>query len=371
MTLGIRVPFCDLRRVYLASKDEFDAAYQSVMQRGVFILGPELEAFEHEFAAFCGASYALGVGNGLDALALILRAMGIGSGDEVIVSAHTFIASWLAISYCGATPVPVGTAKGGFLIDIDAIEKRITPRTKAIMPVHLYGEAVDMTTLLALAGRHNLPVVEDAAQAHGARHRGRACGSFGAAAGFSFYPAKNLGAFGDGGAITTSDARLFATLKRLRNYGADIKYAHDDKGFNSRLDELQAAFLRVRLRRLEAENKKRRATAALYNEAFKGLDFLRVPAAGQAKGHVWHQYVVETPCRDALRAHLDGQGVDTLIHYPIANHKQKAYAAEDFQGNDLADYEKLVSRILSLPIDATMTESEKHKLIDAVRCFKP
>ena len=367
----MNVPFSELKRCYLAHRDEFDAAYRGVMERGHYIMGPELENFEKEFASYCGTKYALGVGDGLDALVLILRALGIGAGDEVIVSGHTFIASWLAITQCGAKPVPVPSAEGEFLLDVAAVEKLITPKTRAIMPVHLYGQAVNMTVLGAVAAKHGIPVVEDAAQAHGAKHKGKSCGNFGVAAGFSFYPGKNLGAFGDAGAITTSDDALYDKMKMLRNYGSRKKYVHEVQGFNSRLDEIQAAFLRIKLRHLENWNEKRRQTAAKYNEAFRGLNFLQTPVIPSGDVPVWHQYVITTPYRDALQNHLKAAGVETLIHYPIANHKQGAYASQNFAAYNLGGYETLVGQILSLPIDAFITEAETEAVIKSVRGFNP
>ena len=364
------VPFSELKRCYATHRDEFDAAYRSVMERGHYIMGPELEAFEREFAAYCGSKYALGVGDGLDALVLILRALGVGAGDEVIVSAHTFVASWLAITQCGAKVIPVAPAEGSFLLDERAVEALITPKTKAIMPVHLYGQAVNMSVLGAVAAKHKIPVVEDAAQAHGAKHKGVSAGNLGIAAGFSFYPGKNLGAFGDAGAITTSDDALYEKMKLLRNYGSSKKYVHEVIGYNSRLDEMQAAFLRVKLRHLESWNEKRRQTAVRYNEAFRGLNFLQTPSIPSGDVAVWHQYVVVSPYRDALQAHLKSAGVDTLIHYPIANHLQGAYAGEDFSRYGLSGYEKLVKGILSLPIDAFITDNEVESVISSVRSFK-
>jgi len=367
----VNVPFAELRRCYQAHREEFDKAYQNVMDRGIYIMGPELEAFEQEFSSFCNTKYALGVSNGLDALVLILRALDIGKGDEVIVSCHTFIASWLSISQCGAKIIPAPLCEDSFLLDVSKIEKLITPQTKAIMPVHLYGEAVDMTALAALSAKYNIAIIEDAAQAHGAKHGGRHCGSFGVAAGFSFYPGKNLGAFGDAGAITTNDDKLFEKFKLLRNYGSHTKYVHEEIGYNSRLDELQAAFLRVKLRHLNTWNYKRNSTAALYNQSFKELKYISTPRVREGDECVWHQYVIKTPYRDALKAHLKSFGIETLIHYPLANHLQKAYGEYPFETADLRSYESLVSNILSLPIDAFMTLSETQAVIDAVRCFNP
>jgi dTDP-4-amino-4,6-dideoxygalactose transaminase len=257
----VRVPFLDLKAAHAELRAELDAAYARVMDSGWFVLGDELAAFEAEFAAYCGARHCVGVGNGLDALHLILRAMQIGPGDEVIVPANTYIATWLAVSYAGAAPVPVEPDPRTFNLDPARVEAAVTPRTKAVMPVHLYGQPADVDAVREVAARHGLRVIEDAAQAQGARYRGRAAGSLADAAGFSFYPGKNLGAAGDAGAVTTDDDALAAELRRLRNYGSPAKYQHDVKGFNSRLDELQAAVLRVKLRRLDEWNARRAAVA--------------------------------------------------------------------------------------------------------------
>ena len=321
------IPFLDHEgESMLELKPELDAAYRRVMDSGWFVLGREVEAFEAEYAAFCGTAHCVGLGNGLEALELVLRAWDIGAGDEVIVPSNTYIATWLAVIGGGATVVPVEPTPAGPNIDPDRIAAAITPRTKAIMPVHLYGEPADMDAIMALAARHGLRVVEDVAQAQGARVRGRRTGSLGHAGAHSFYPTKNLGAFGDGGAVTTDDAALAERLRVLRNYGSRVKYVNVERGFNSRLDELQAAFLRVKLTRLDAWNDHRRRIAAGYRDKLSGSPSLGLPRAPQWAEPVWHLYVVRTARRAELMAALEKAGIGSLIHYPIPPHLQQAYA---------------------------------------------
>ena len=300
------IPFLDLQGINLRHRADYREALERVLASGWLVLGPEVEAFEAEFAAYCGTKHCIGVGNGLDALHLVLRALGIGFGDEVIVPGNTFIATWLAVSYAGATPVPVEPLATTHGLDPDRIETAITPRTRAIIPVHLYGLPTDMDRINAIAARHGLAVIEDAAQAHGARYRGRRAGSLGKAAAFSFYPGKNLGALGDGGAITTNDDGLAVTLRRLRNYGSELKYRHELKGFNTRLDELQAAFLRIRLRALDDDNARRNAVAEQYLENL-GDTPLRLPTVPRrvyprCEGRPVAGVARRTPARDRAAA---------------------------------------------------------------------
>lgn len=346
----MKVPFLDVQATYRELADEIDTAYHRVMASGHFILGPELEAFEQEFATYCEAKHCIGVANGLDALHLILRAYGIGPGDEVIVPAHTFIATWLAVSHAGATPVPVEPDPRTYNIDPTQIDRVITDRTRAIMPVHLYGQPADMEPIVAIARSHSLKVIEDAAQAHGARYRGRRAGSLGDAAGFSFYPSKNLGAFGDGGAIITSDRDLHESILQLRNYGSTVKHRHDIIGCNSRLDELQAAYLRVKLRALERWNARRRAAAQYYLLELSNHTELSLPGVASGCNPVWHLFVIRTPRRDALIAQLAGEGISTSIHYPVPPHRSKAYAEAYSRAFRLPLTERISSEILSLPI---------------------
>jgi dTDP-4-amino-4,6-dideoxygalactose transaminase len=361
----VTVPFLDLGTAYRELRTEMDAAYRRVMESGRYILGDELQAFEREFAAYCEARYCVGVGNGLDALHIILRGLGIGPGDEVIVPAHTFIATWLAVSYAGAAPVPIEPDPCTYNMDPTAIEAAITPRTKAIMVVHLYGQPADMDAISAVATRHGIPVIEDAAQAHGARYKGRRVGSLGHAAGFSFYPGKNLGAFGDAGAVTTNDAALADAVRSLRNYGSAKKYVHDLMGFNTRLDELQAALLRVKLLKLDAWNAHRTRIAEAYLAGLSGdgseVDLPVVPSWADP---VWHLFVVRTRRRDALHERLRQNGIETLVHYPTPPHRQGAYR---WDHRSYPVTEDLHRRVLSLPIGPSMTVDQAAEVIRAVR----
>lgn len=343
-----KIPFLDLGRTYQELKAELDIAVQRVLNSGRYIQGEELEAFEAEFAEYCGAGYCVGVGNGLDALHLILRAYGIGPGDEVIVPAHTFIATWLAVTYAGAKPVPVETGDdAAYTISPELIEAAITAKTKAIIPVHLYGRPADMAPIMHIAAKHGLKVIEDAAQAHGARYQGRRAGSLGDAAAFSFYPAKNLGAYGDGGAIITADGELAAKLRFLRNYGSSAKYVHDLIGLNSRLDPLQAAVLRVKLRHLDEWNARRLTLVDCYRRNLAGSAVL-LPDVSAGYGSVFHLFVIRTPRRDMLQAGLKEAGIETLIHYPIPPHKQGAYSSMRHWHLPIA--ERLANEVLSLPM---------------------
>jgi dTDP-4-amino-4,6-dideoxygalactose transaminase len=346
----VKIAFLDLKAAYVELNEELDAACRRVMESGWYILGQEVRAFEQQFAAYCGAEHCVGVGNGLEALHLILRAHGIGSEDEVIVPANTYIATWLAVSHAGAKPVPVEPDKRTYNISPEFIEAAITPRTRAIIAVHLYGQPADMDPLKEIAHKHDLRVIEDAAQAHGARYKGRRVGTLGDAAGFSFYPSKNLGAGGDGGAVVTNDAELADKVRVLRNYGSRVKYYNEVKGFNSRLDELQAALLRVKLVKLDEWNARRRALAAQYLEALGDIPDLTLPFVPEWAGPVWHLFVVQHPQRDALQEHLVGTGIGTLIHYPIPPHLSDAYADEEWVAGDFPITEIMAETTLSLPI---------------------
>jgi dTDP-4-amino-4,6-dideoxygalactose transaminase len=343
------VPFLDLRAAYLELRNELDAAYHRVMNSGSYILGEEVERFESEFAAYCESAHCVGVASGLDALTLGLRALGIGPGDEVIVPSHTFIATWLAVSHAGATPVPVEPDERSYNIDPGRIEATITPRTRALVPVHLYGQPADLDPILDIARRHGLTVIEDAAQAHGARYKGKRIGGHGDAAAWSFYPGKNLGAFGDGGAVTTNDPKLAERLRVLRNYGSRVKYVNEVQGFNSRLDPVQAAFLRVKLRHLDAWNDRRRVIAANYLEALSETS-LSLPWVPNWAEPVWHLFVVRSRDRDALQTRLSEVGIGSQIHYPIPPHEQQAYIVEGGEGANLPIASSLADQVLSLPI---------------------
>lgn len=353
----MKVPFLDLTAIHAEVREELDAAYRRVMDSGWFILGPEVEAFEEEFAAYCGVRYCVGVGNGLDALHLILRAMEIGEGDEVIVPANTYIASWLAVSYAGAKPVPVEPKENTYNIDPTRLESAITDRTRAIMAVHLYGQPAEMDAISAIAKQHGIKVIEDAAQAQGATYRGRKAGALAYAAGFSFYPGKNLGTLGDGGAVTTDDPELAERVRLLRNYGSSVKYRHDLKGFNSRLDELQAALLRVKLRKLDEWNERRRSRARLYMHILAGSDLV-LPLVADHVEPIWHQFVVRHASRDDLQTHLSAAGIGTLVHYPVPPHFQPAYAELGFGTGSFPISEAIASEILSLPISSHLSDED-------------
>lgn len=358
--------FFDLNLSDRELRGELDQAYGRVMDSGWMILGPELAAFETEFAADCGAAHCVGVGNGLDALTLTLRAAGVEAGAEVIVPAHTFAATWMAVEALGAVPVPVEVDPVTYTIEATACAAAVTGRTAAIVPVSLYGHPVDLDPLMALAKRHGLFVLEDAAQSHGGAYTGRRTGAVAHATAFSFYPTKNLGALGDAGAVTTDDADLAQRLRRLRNYGSDQKYVHQTLGVNSRLDELQAAFLRVFLPRLDAANDQRRALAAAYDAALAGSG-LATPAEANWARHVYHLYVVRSPERDALQARLKAAGIETLIHYPIACHLQAAFAHRGFKRGDFPLAEALADEVLSLPLWPAMPLENVDRVAQAIR----
>lgn len=343
------VPFLDLRAAYLELKPEIDAAIARVLDSGWYILGHEVEAFEAEWAEYCGAAHAVGVGNGLDALTLALRALDIGPGDEVIVPSNTYIATWLAVSAVGATPVPVEPDPATYNIDPDLIPAAITSRTRALLPVHLYGQPADLDPILAIAHQHNLAVVEDAAQAHGARYKGKRIGSHGDVVCWSFYPGKNLGALGDAGAITTNRKDVAERVGVLRNYGSRVKYVNDTQGVNSRLDPIQAAVLRVKLQYLDAWNARRHALAARYLEILAGTD-LTLPYVAPWAQPVWHLFVVRSPQRDQLQQYLSDHGVGSLIHYPIPPHIQRAYTGSTIAKSKLPLSKQLAAEVLSLPI---------------------
>jgi len=362
------VPFLDVEAGYRELRTSLDEAYARVMQSGRYVLGAEVFAFEDEFAAFIGTRACVAVASGLDALTLILRGLGVGSGDEVIVPSNTFIASWLAISAVGARPVPVDPDERTFNLDPARLEDAVTERTRAILPVHLYGQAADLSAIETFATAHGLLVIEDAAQAHGATFAARRVGTFGAAAAFSFYPAKNLGCFGDGGAITTNDDALAYRLRMLRNYGSPEKYRHDVQGQNSRLDDLQAAFLRVKLRALDEWNARRRACASHYLDALADIPDVTLPAVQSGADPVWHLFVIQHPHRDRLQRYFEAAGIGTVIHYPTPPHRSGAYAATH-ERSVLPVAERLSSEVLSLPIGPHQTIEQTNTVIDAMREF--
>jgi dTDP-4-amino-4,6-dideoxygalactose transaminase len=367
--LPMRVPFLDLAAAYRELQPALDAAMQRVAASGHYILGPEVAAFESEFAAYCEAGYCIGVANGLDALHLILRAMDIGAGDEVIVPTNTYIATWLAVSFAGATPVPVEPDEKTYNLDPARIEEAITPRTRAIMPVHLYGQPADMDPISDVAGKYGVAVIEDAAQAHGARYKGKRVGSLAAAAGFSFYPGKNLGALGDGGAVVTNDENLARRLQVLRNYGSQAKYFNETKGFNSRLDEMQAAMLRIKLRKLDEWNERRKQLATNYLQTLEGVPDLTLPFVPAYADPVWHLFAVRHPERNHLQTFLSEAGIGTIIHYPVPPHLQQAYAELGIPARTFPIAERLANEVLSLPMGPHLSDREAEYIVSQLSAF--
>ena len=362
------VPFVDLAAQYSDIAAEVQDAINGVLARTDFILGREVRLFEEEFAAYCGVARAVGVDSGTSALELALRACGVGAGDEVIVPANTFVATALAASYVGATPVLVDVNPETHLVDIGQVRDAIGPRTKAIMPVHLFGRPADMDAIMTVARQHGLRVIEDACQAHGARYKGRRVGSFGDAAAFSFYPGKNLGAYGDGGIVVTNDMEIADRLGLLRNYGQREKYRHETKGFNRRLDTIQAAVLRVKLRHLDAWNSRRREHASTYQRLLAGSG-VRIPSSGAEVESVWHLFVIETRSREKLQRYLTDRGVVTGIHYPRPLHLQPAYKDLGYSLGDFPVTERAAVQILSLPMYAELGEASIAHVADAVHTF--
>lgn len=360
------IPFLDLKAPHQELQSELDEVWARVRDSGWYILGPEVDAFEQEYAAYCGAQHCVGVANGLDALHLALRALGVGTGDEVIVPSNTYIATWLAVSQCGAVPVPVEPDPATHNLDPRRIEAVVTPRTKVILPVHLYGQPADLDPILSIARRHGLRVLEDAAQAHGARYKGQRIGAHGDAVAWSFYPGKNLGALGDAGAVTTNDPELADRLRVLRNYGSRVKYVNEVQGWNSRLDPLQAAILRVKLAHLDEWNARRAEIAALYLRELAdcGVVLPQVPDWAQP---VWHLFVIRHPQRDALQQRLAQAGIQTLIHYPIPPHRQQAYAGLGLAEGALPIAERLAAEVLSLPIGPHLSGAQAEQVVAAVK----
>jgi len=361
----MNVPFLDLRAQHLELRVELEAAFQRVLESGCYILGPEVEAFENAYADYCGSRHCVGVANGFDALHLALRAMDVGPGDEVIVPSNTYIATWLAVSHCGATPVPVEPDAHSFNLDPARIEAAITPRTRVILPVHLYGQPADMDAILAVARKHGLRVLEDAAQAHGARYKGRRLGAHGDAVAWSFYPGKNLGAMGDGGAVTTDNAQIAERVRVLGNYGSREKYVNDVQGYNSRLDPLQAAILRVKLAHLDEWNARRSAIAQRYQQDLARCA-LTLPQVPEWANPVWHLYVVRHPQRDALQRALTDAGVGTLIHYPIPPHRQQAYTHAGWGQGSFPIAECMAAEVLSLPMGPQLQLGQVDSVIAAI-----
>jgi dTDP-4-amino-4,6-dideoxygalactose transaminase len=360
------IPFLDLAAAYRELKPEIDAAVSRVLESGWYILGPEVEAFEAEWAAYCDAKHAVGLANGLDALTLALRALDIGPGDEVIVPSNTYIATWLAVTGVGATPIPVEPDVATHNIDPARIEVAITSRTRALLPVHLYGQTADMDPILEIASRHGLRVIEDAAQAHGARYKGKRIGAHGDIVCWSFYPGKNLGALGDAGAITTNDVALAERVALLRNYGSRQKYVNEEAGVNSRLDPIQAAVLRVKLGVLDEWIERRRAVATAYTKglAESGLILPHVPDWADP---AWHLYMVRTSDREALQGRMTEAGIGTLIHYPIPPHMQAAYSGMGIAPEALPLARDLAGEVLSLPMGPQLSLDQVQDIVNALK----
>lgn len=365
----MKVPFLDLKSTYTELQTELDDAYRRLMNSGWYILGEEVAAFEQEFADYCSVKHCISVANGLDALHLILRGYEIGDGDEVIVPSNTYIATWLAVSYAGASPVPVEPIEGTFNLDPAKIEAAITEKTKAVLPVHLYGQPAAMDAINDIARKYNLKVIEDAAQAQGARFGEKFTGNLGDAAGFSFYPGKNLGAYGDAGAITTNDDELADKIKVLRNYGSRVKYYNEIKGFNSRLDPLQAAFLRVKLKYLNEWNNRRTVIARNYLEALTENNLI-LPSVEKEAKPVWHIFAVRHSERNRLEKFLNENGIGTLIHYPVPPHLSSAYSAEKENFGQLPISEELAKTVLSLPMGPHLNAEAQNFVIETINRFK-
>jgi dTDP-4-amino-4,6-dideoxygalactose transaminase len=359
------IPIIDVSATYQELREEIDAAVAKVLSSGWYVLGSEVEVFEREFAEFCEAEHCVGLANGLDALHLALRAMDVGPGDEVIVPSNTYIATWLAVSMCGAVPVPVEPLSATYNIDPNGIEAAITGRTRVILPVHLYGQPADMDPILEVARSHHLKVLEDGAQAHGARYKGRRIGGHADAVAWSFYPTKNLGAFGDAGAVTTGDPTIADRLRILRNYGARSKYVNDVQGFNSRLDPIQAAVLQVKLRYLDDWNARRTSIASRYRNrlASTGLVLPQVPEWASPS---WHLYVVRSPQRLALQGRLKAAGIGTMVHYPIPPHMQKAYADARFAADAFPAASLMADEVLSLPMGPHLAPGDVEYICDCL-----
>ncbi|WP_426190290.1 DegT/DnrJ/EryC1/StrS family aminotransferase [Massilia sp. DWR3-1-1] len=360
------IPFLDLKSIQQAHADELKQAFARVLESGWYIMGEELKQFEREYADYCGTAHCVGVANGLDAIILALKAVGVGPGDEVIVPSNTYIATWLAVSHLGATPVPVEPVPATGNMDPAALRSALTERTRAIVPVHLYGQAAELDQILAFAREHGLKVVEDGAQSHGVLYKGKRVGSHGDAVAWSFYPGKNLGALGDGGAVTTNDPEIAERIRVLRNYGSRVKYHNDVIGYNSRLDELQAALLRVKLPYLDADNSHRKAIAQYYLGALNSIPGLILPALAEGCESVWHLFVIRHPDRDGLAAHLAKHEIGTVIHYPIPPHMQPAYASLNIAEGSLPVSETMHQQVLSLPIGPTMTLADAEIVVKVI-----
>jgi dTDP-4-amino-4,6-dideoxygalactose transaminase len=366
----LSVPFLDLGAAYEELRSPLDAAVRRVLSSGRYLIGPELTAFEAAFASYVGTRHCVAVGSGFDALWLTIQAFGVSEGDEVLVPGNTYIATWLAARRAGATPVPIDPDSETYNLDPDRLEAGITPRTRLVLPVHLYGRVAEMDAIGAIAAHHELLVLEDAAQAHGARFRGTRAGAFGNAAAWSFYPSKNLGALGDGGAVTTDDDELAEKLRALRYYGSSEKHTHELDGVNSRLDELQAAILRVKLGHLDSWNERRRSVAERYLEGLAGTS-LALPAVSPGTEPVWHLFVVRSQRRDELQRRLESAGIETAVHYPRAPHRQPVFADLAIASASVPVSERLQHEVLSLPIGPHLRDEQVEYVVDRVRAFDP
>ncbi len=360
------IKFLDLHKINERFRNEIDERIKQVLDSGWYILGKQVSLFERNFADFCGVKHCIGCANGLDALNLIIKGYGFKAGDEIIVPANTYIASILAISQNGCTPILVEPDIDTYNINPDLIEQKITENTKAIMVVHLYGKAVEMDKIWDIAKRYNLKIIEDSAQAHGAIYKGKRTGNLGDASGFSFYPGKNLGCMGDGGCVTTNDDELAYRLRAIANYGSDYKYHHIFKGTNSRLDEIQAAVLDIKLKHLDEDNKRRREIAKFYRENIKSPNII-LPQLKEEENHVWHIFAVRTNDRDKLKKHLEDNGIETNIHYPTAPHKQECY--KEWEHLSFPVSEKIHKQVLSLPISPVLVDEEVRNIVKAMNRF--
>lgn len=365
----MKIPFLNLKKVNKPFEADFEQAYKRFIESGWYVLGEKVASFEEEYAKFNTTSYAIGVANGLDALILSIKALNIAAGDEVIVPSNTYIASWLAISYVGAIPISVEPRIDTYNINPELIEAAITPKTKAIMPVHLYGQICEMEAIMKIAYKHKLFVIEDNAQSQGATYKNKVSGSWGHCNGTSFYPGKNLGALGDGGAVTTNDAKIARNVSVIRNYGSEKKYYNEVKGINSRLDELQAAFLSIKLKKLDEDNKKRIAVAAYYNEHLARVGDVILPILAEDATSAYHLYVIRIKQRDELQAYLTDQGIGTVIHYPIPPHLQQAYRDLGYKKGDFPIAEEIAETCLSLPMSPYIETFQLKIICEAINSF--
>lgn len=365
----MKIPFLNLKQLNEPFEKDFEQAYRDFIQSGWYILGEKVSAFEQEYSNFIDVKHTIGVANGLDALILCLKALNIGFGDEVILPSNTYIASWLAVSYVGATPIPIEPRIETYNMNPELIEAAITLKTKAIMPVHLYGQICEMEEIMAIANKHSLYVIEDNAQSQGATYKGLVSGSWGHCNGTSFYPGKNLGALGDGGAVTTNNADLASIVRVIRNYGSEKKYYNEVKGINSRLDELQAAFLSIKLKRIREDNNNRNEAAKLYNELLLGVGDLILPQIAGDASSVYHLYVIRTKKRDKLQAHLNEKGIGTMIHYPVPPHLQEAYSDLGYNKGDFPIAEEISETCLSLPMSSYLNSEEIIEITSVISSY--